>query len=435
MPLPGEPSRRISADMAKAIDLMLERGIIPILSTIPPHPGQPKSAEAYNEALRALAKKREIPLIDYEKEILKRRPDDWNGTLLGKNDVHPTTGINETKTTSPPTAENLRNSGYLLRGWLSVRKIAEVKRTVLDGLPDAIGGESGGGRKPSGEAIRAAVTRDTWFSNVGHEADCNLGGSTQLKLKSNQEMSLLDIDAKPLRGRVIQGATLHVHLAGPERLHRVTVGSFAADWVEGTSPSYAPQNGSSTHNHRRHPDVPWTVPGSDLCSVMLGEGGTLWKMADAFPPDERRWQRVAVDPSVVAARVAGISYGFLLFDDTGSEWTRQGEQFHHRLFPNRFLHSRESGAATAPYLTIFLGPEDKQAPAAPEGLQAEVKDLPAGEAWVSWTTPADEGGAGTIGFFVSVDGKEVPRYLIPLAGKAGEQSADAPARFADKTGR
>jgi hypothetical protein len=412
------------ADMAKMIDEMLKRGIIPILSTIPPHIGQPQKARDYNEALRQLARNRAIPLIDYEKEILKRRPKDWNGTLLNRNDVHPTTGINGTQTTSPPTAEHLRNSGYLLRGWLSVKKIAEVKRTVLDGLPaprpsrDRQGAVSV--RKPTGEAVRVPVTRDAWFSNVGHEADCNLGGAANLKLKSSQEMSLIDIDAKPLRGRVIQGATLHVHLAGEERLHRVTVSSFGADWVEGTSGNYAPQNGSSTHNHRRHPDMPWTVPGSDLCSIILGEGGTLWKMADAFPPDKRRWQRVAVDPAIVAARVAGISYGFLLFDDTGSEWTRQGEQFHFRLFPNRFIHSRDSGAATAPYLTVFLGPEDKRPPAAPGDLRWEVGDLPTGEAWVSWTTPADEGSAGTIGFFVSVDGKKVPRYLIPVAKKPGE---------------
>lgn len=271
-----------------------------------------------------------------------------------------------------------------------------------------------------GEAIRVPVTRDTWFSNFGHEADCNLGGAGKLKLKSNQEMSLIDIDAKPLCGRVIQRATLHVHLAGKEPLQRVTVSSFGAQWVEGTSENYAPQKGSSTHHHRRHPDVPWTVPGSDLCSVVLGQGGTLWRMADASPPDERRWQRVAIDPAVVAARVAGISYGFLLFDDTGSEWTRRSEQFHYRLFPNRFLHSRESGTATAPYLTVFLGSEDKRPPAAPSELHSEVGDLPAGEAWVSWTTPVDEGGAGTIGFFVNVDGKEVPRYLIPVAKKAGE---------------
>jgi hypothetical protein len=123
------------ADMEKAVDAILERGVICILSTIPPHSGKPELAKKYNEALRQLAKARELPLIDYEQEVLKRRPDDWNGTLLNKNDVHPTAEQGGTMANSAPTAENLRNSGYLLRGWLSVQKIAEVKRTVLDGKP------------------------------------------------------------------------------------------------------------------------------------------------------------------------------------------------------------------------------------------------------------------------------------------------------------
>ncbi len=123
------------ADMERAVDLMSERGIIGILSTIPPHVHQPDLARAYNEALRALARDRHLPLIDYEREILRRRPDDWNGTLLQKDDVHPTATQGEVTPASPPTPENLRNSGYLLRGWLTVQKVAEVKRLVLDDLP------------------------------------------------------------------------------------------------------------------------------------------------------------------------------------------------------------------------------------------------------------------------------------------------------------
>jgi hypothetical protein len=78
-------------------------------------------------------------MIDYEREILIRRPNDWNGTLLGKDDEHPTatTGSeNGVTARSVPTDENLRNSGYLLRGWLSVKKIGEVKRRVLDRNPN-----------------------------------------------------------------------------------------------------------------------------------------------------------------------------------------------------------------------------------------------------------------------------------------------------------
>jgi hypothetical protein len=406
------------ADLERAVDLLLGQGIVCIISTLPPHPAQQALAKSYNDAIRAVARAREMPLIDYEQEILQRRPKDWNGTLLQRNDVHPTAEQGGTSAASEPTPENLRNSGYLLRGWLSVQKIGEVKRTVLDPLATVVIEPV---KSPQGQAVRVAVTRDTWFSNYGEEADANLGGAGRLKLKSNQEMSLIDIDAAPLKGRVITGATLHVRLSGDQPLRRVTVGSFAAEWVEGTSDGYKPQPGSSSFNHRRHPDVPWTVAGSDLTAVMLGQGGTIWRMADAFPPDAQGWQRVAIDPSVVAARVAGVSHGLLLFDDTGSEWTRQGDKFTLHLFPNRFVHSREAGADNAPYLTVYLGPEDTAPPAAPTDLRAETAGLPAGEAWLSWVTPADSGPAGTTGFVVTASDKEVPRYLVPAAGKPGQR--------------
>ncbi|HVS36284.1 MAG TPA: GDSL-type esterase/lipase family protein, partial [Gemmataceae bacterium] len=415
------------ADMEKAVDLILDQGAVCILSTIPPHPGKLELSKAYNEELRKLAKDRGLPLIDYEQEILKRRPDDWNGTLIGKNDVHPTAEQGGATAHSAPTAENLRNCGYLLRGWLSVEKIAEVKKTVFDAVGQDSNPVKPGGQDrnpvppPAGEAVKAPVTRDTWFSNVGPEAAGNNGGADRLKVKSNQEMSLIDIDPAPLQGRVILGATLHLHLAAEPILYRLTVGTFGAPWVEGTSSGYAPQKGSSCHNWRQYPDVPWTVPGSDLCSVMLGVGGTTWRMADASPPDKDGWQTVAVDPSIVADRIAGVSYGFLLFDDTGSEWKREGDKFTLIHMPNRFVHSREAGPARAPYLTVYLGAEDKAPPAAPTALRGDAADLPPGETWLSWVTPKDDGPAGTVGFFVTIDGKEVPRYLIPLAGKPGER--------------
>lgn len=276
-------------------------------------------------------------------------------------------------------------------------------------------------RADDGRAVRLDVTRDTWFSNVGPEADGNNGGAPRLKLKSHQEMSLIDFDTTPLRGRVVKSASLHLQSAGEPRLKRVTVGSFGAEWVEGTASGYKPQNGSSSFRHRRHPDVSWTIPGSDLCDVMLGQGGTTWRTADASPPDPQGWQTVAVDPAIVAARVAGISDGFLLFDDTGSEWSRDGDKFTPIPFPNRFLFSRDQNRGAAPYLTVTLGAEDRNAPATAGRIRSEAGDLPAGEALVSWDTPADRGASGTIGFLVRVDGKEVPRYLIPLAGALGER--------------
>ncbi len=131
----GRSVEDYAKDVAAATKLILAAHAIPILSTIPPHIGRPELTQSYNQSLRKWAREQQLPLIDYEREILKRRPDDWNGTLLSKDDVHPTAGTggeNGVKASSAPTAENLKSSGYLLRGWLSVKKIGEVKRTVLD---------------------------------------------------------------------------------------------------------------------------------------------------------------------------------------------------------------------------------------------------------------------------------------------------------------
>ena len=74
--------------------------------------------------------------------------------------------------------------------------------------------------KPEGKEVKLLVTRDTWFSQVGNEANCNLGGSSQLKLKSLQEMSLIDVDPKAIKGHVINGATLYLRSKGQPHLKR-----------------------------------------------------------------------------------------------------------------------------------------------------------------------------------------------------------------------
>lgn len=128
----GRGPSEIRADLGKIVDLLLANGTIPILSTIPPLKGKEEKVRAVNAALLDLVKEKRIPHIDYHGEILKRRPGDWLGTLISQDGVHPTPGINGANGGSEPTEENLKNSGYLLRGWLSVRKIAEVKSKVLD---------------------------------------------------------------------------------------------------------------------------------------------------------------------------------------------------------------------------------------------------------------------------------------------------------------
>ncbi|MGL5096052.1 MAG: hypothetical protein ACRDD1_10705, partial [Planctomycetia bacterium] len=191
------------------------------------------------------------------------------------------------------------------------------------------------------------------------------------------------------------------------------------DWTEGESGSYEPQNGAVSFRRARHPDGFWSTPESDLASVVLGAGGSWWRSADAFPPDAAGRQRAAVEPAVVAARAAGLSYGLILYDDTGSEWRRDGDRFTVHQFPNRFLFSRNGKPDDAPYLTVELGPFDDAPPGAVTGLSYTAADLPPGEAIVRWRTPADVGPAGVLGFFAAIDGRPIPRWMTPRAESEG----------------
>jgi hypothetical protein len=57
-----------------------------------------------------------VPLVDYHAEILKRQPGNaWDGTLVSKDGVHPSSGKNEVF-----DDENLAKCGYALRNFLNV---------------------------------------------------------------------------------------------------------------------------------------------------------------------------------------------------------------------------------------------------------------------------------------------------------------------------
>ncbi|VTS05992.1 GDSL-type esterase/lipase family protein [Tuwongella immobilis] len=403
-------------DLLTAVGIFRKAKVIPILNTLPPHHHRPDLAKQFSQVIREIARTEQLPLIDLEAEILARRPTDWNGTLMNRNDVHPSASINGVTPTSAPTAENLRNSGYLLRGWLTVRKIAELKRAIIDApatspAPTPVPMT---GVNPDAEGVKLPVNRDLWLSTVDSEAQGNNGGANKLKLKSYQEFSLVDLDATALRGRVIRSATLHVKLAGPERLHRITISSVSAPWIEGKSSNYQPETGASSFARRVHPDGWWSVPGSDFTSVSLGLGHSLWRMADATPPDANGWQQIPVDPRVVQLRLAGISEGFLMFDDTGSEWSRNGEAFQMRPFPNRYVFSRESGTKSAPYWTISVGETDTAPPNSPQNAAWNATT-----GTLEWDTPTDVGPAGVVGFRVRIRGQSLPAWQVPLATQPG----------------
>ena len=71
-------------------------------------------------------------ILEYE-SILQRRPDDWYGTLMTR--MHLTAARGGVSPSSEPTADNLRESGFLLRGFFTLAR-PRWRRTTSSDLAD-----------------------------------------------------------------------------------------------------------------------------------------------------------------------------------------------------------------------------------------------------------------------------------------------------------
>ena len=225
-------------------------------------------------------------------------------------------------------------------------------------------------------------------------------------------------------GRTIRSAVLHLKKAGDEPLGRVTVSSVGAEWFEGTGSGYAVQPGGATFRHRRHPDL--ALVDRRWRPLPRGPGQRRHDLADgrrlaarsATAGSTCRSTRRSWRPAWPAS--ATVSSCSTTPARSGREPARSS--------PSGSSPIDLSTAATRtervrPISRSSSGPDDRRPPAAPSGLRVEPATalLPAGEALVSWVTPRDDGPAGTLGFFVTLDGRALPRELIPLAGVPGER--------------
>jgi len=289
--------------------------------------------------------------------------------------------------------------------------------TLNLGLPEA---------KENQICYKLNFTKDTIVSSVADEQTGNCGKNNKLKLKSQQEMVLFDIDPQLLKGQLVSSAKLHVRSAASKKapFGRVSISTLASPWSEGGSIGYLPEEGASCFKQARYQIQDWAYPGSSLMDVVMGKGNTIWNFSDCTQPDKQGWQTCAVSPDVLAARLAGLSYGFCLYDDIGTTWSILAGKFTQNIFPNRFFYSREA-LNGKPWLEVQVSGTDKVPPLPVKEVYVLTKDYPAGEALLSWKTPEDTGGGKTLGFYVEYERREgergeIPRFLVPMAGQAGD---------------
>ncbi len=301
--------------------------------------------------------------------------------------------------------------------------IAAVCAGLLAGM--AAGGISATAGGPV--QMQLTATRDVWVSSHPDEANTSMGKTDRLKLKAHDEVALLDFDVSGLVGSRVVAAELWMHNVGdttagekerlgippsrPDCLRKIGISTVSSPWAEGSQPgTYEadPVGHGATYNEASYGQRDWAYPGSKLYDVVMGNGHSLhWHTKREYQGDG--WWKASVDPRLVSAMVAGLSHGLLVAEESSTAgW----------IAANNYVHSRESGAY-APYLLVTSERSDSPAPAAPRGVTVEpdpdFATLTQGAARVSTFAPE-----GAVGYRVRVNGAEVGRWQVPLAGAAGE---------------
>ena len=141
--LGGVSVEKYEAGLRKLVQRCLDNGSVVILSTIPPRSGRAAKVAQYADVARKIAKELKVPLSDFHAEVLKRRPDDWDGsaakfkghktyevpTLIAGDGVHPS---NPKEWRKDFTEEGLKHNGFNLRSYITLQAYVEVMDKVLD---------------------------------------------------------------------------------------------------------------------------------------------------------------------------------------------------------------------------------------------------------------------------------------------------------------
>ncbi len=195
---------------------------------------------------------------------------------------------------------------------------------------------------------RLRCTADTNVSSYEGERNANYGQSTRLRLKGIQMLALFQFDTAPIAGWKVSKATLHLRYANADRkLRTLGISTISAPWQEGTGVQEA-KPGETSFLWRENGKTRWTGPDTDFTDVSYTAGHTIASYADIrMEPGkagEEGWFTVNVEPKLVQALVAGVSYGLAVSDEKG------------QTAANNDVYSREQ-SNSQPYLTVEGSPD------------------------------------------------------------------------------
>jgi hypothetical protein len=120
-------------DLLGTIDYLLARGIIPLMSTVPPKLGKPESMAAIpemNAIVRAIAQARQVPFMDYF-AALQHLPEYG----LSKDGVHPRPHLDGFEARGCWLNDEALTASMNVRNLLVLTSLDRVRRFLLAGAP------------------------------------------------------------------------------------------------------------------------------------------------------------------------------------------------------------------------------------------------------------------------------------------------------------
>ena len=192
------------------IDTMLERGVVPWLSTIPPRIDRAEYMEIvplFNAVIRGVAEGRQIPLVDFNRDLMA-----IEGYGLSTDGIHPSDG--EYNTSCHFDALSLAD-GYNVRNLGALTMLDRLMKVVVDGVPsldDTAPQLTGDGSAASPIVIDALPFSDMHDTrDVAGNAIMDYAGCSGAKAGAGAEyMYRLDLAAPTaLRAVVLDGSIDH----------------------------------------------------------------------------------------------------------------------------------------------------------------------------------------------------------------------------------
>ncbi|HLP02250.1 MAG TPA: DNRLRE domain-containing protein [Opitutaceae bacterium] len=119
-----------NAQLQRLVQINIDAGVVPVLSTIPPCTGYDTRVAEANAVVRQVAASLRIPLVDLHGVFMALHPDDWASVLLSDG-VHPSHPYPASDLSETPQ----RDDGYNIRSMLTVDMAEKIRAIIFDNAP------------------------------------------------------------------------------------------------------------------------------------------------------------------------------------------------------------------------------------------------------------------------------------------------------------